>query len=399
MARHPWKGLWRQLCAGRMPAYRVLVPDSVPDSVRETWAARGYDFPASRQAQRGRNPARQLGSGAGETRNLIRSNVLFRTLTGGGIATTGAVGLGTLGISALAGDFFVTGAVATGVFAVGTGVTGGVTGNRYRKDPKRLTRKDRASVRGARWITPQSLGFVPGLKNGQDTDEQRLFHLAVELATRIASTRAWTHPVLTDHVARVDLDDMVAGVGVRLIELVQVRLELDEMRAGTEGPRVEAYLARLAEAFASMADRVMAMHEYLEHLRALDAQLIALDHSERTREMGERVLDIVSRTADDETIGAQFRDLNLEAESHAEAIARLLADLDHTAEEFDDLDAQLQQAEDSTREDRTGADGTRADAAPPAALTAEPDRATRIEEYLDGSRAHRGEAKGESRRG
>jgi predicted nucleic acid-binding Zn-ribbon protein len=181
-------------------------------------------------------------------------------------------------------------------------------------------------------------------------------------------------------VARVDLDDMVAGVGVRLVELAQVRLELDEMRDGTEAARVNAYLGRLAEAFESVADRVMAMHEYLEHLRALDQQLIALDHSERTRAMGERVLDIVSRTAGDDTVGAQFRDLNLEAESHAESIARLLADLDHTAEEFDDLDAQIQKAEEA------GAQEGSADRPQPAALTAEADPAARIERFLDRKR-------------
>jgi hypothetical protein len=348
----------------------------VNDSVLRAWEARGYEFPASRQ---GTMKVRQL-SAPGESRNLFRSSMYFRGLTGAGVATTGTVGAGTLGISALIGDLFAAGAVTTGALAVATGITGAVTGRRYLKDPKRLTRKDRESARGARWITPQSLGFVPGVKNGQDTDEQRLFHLAVMLATRIAATRAWTHPVLADHVARVDLDDMVAGVGVRLVELAQVRLELDEMRDGTEAARVNAYLGRLAEAFESVADRVMAMHEYLEHLRALDQQLIALDHSERTRAMGERVLDIVSRTAGDDTVGAQFRDLNLEAESHAESIARLLADLDHTAEEFDDLDAQIQKAEEA------GAQEGSADRPQPAALTAEADPAARIERFLDRKR-------------
>ena len=376
MARHSWHRLWRQMCSTRLPSYRVLVPDSVSDSVLRAWEARGYEFPASRQ---GTTKVRQL-SAPGESRNLFRSSMYFRGLTGAGVATTGTVGVGTLGISALIGDLFTTGAVTTGALAVATGITGAVTGRRYLKDPKRLTRRDRESARGARWITPQSLGFVPGVKNGQDTDEQRLFHLAVMLATRIAATRAWTHPVLADHVARVDLDDMVAGVGVRLVELAQVRLELDEMRDGTGSARVNAYLTRLAEAFESVADRVMAMHEYLEHLRALDQQLIALDHSERTRAMGERVLDIVSRTAGDDTVGAQFRDLNLEAESHAESIARLLADLDHTAEEFDDLDAQIQKAEEA------GAQEGSADRPQPAALTAEADPAARIEQFLDSKR-------------
>lgn len=364
MARHPWKGLWRQQCAGRLPVYRILVPDSVTDSVIRTWEARGYELPASKQATYSR-----LLNMPGEARNLIRSNILFRTLTGAGAATTGIVGLGTFGVSWLAGDVATGGVITTGLLAAGTGVTGAVTGSTYLRDPKRLSKKDRESARGAQWITPLTLGFVAGKKHGQDTDEQRLFHLAVMLATRIASTRAWTHPILTDHVARVDLDDMVAGIGVRLAELVQVRTELDEMRDGTEAVRVQAYLGRLAEAFESIANRVLAMNEYLEHLRALDAQLIALDHSERTREIGERVLDIVSRTAGDDSLGTQFRDLNMEAESHAESIARLLAELDETAEEFDDLDAQIQKAS-AERPER-------------AALTAEADPATRVDAYLE----------------
>lgn len=374
MARHPWKGLWRQLCAGRLPVYRILVPDSVTDSVIRTWEARGYELPASRQATYTR-----LLHTPGEARNLIRSNVVFRVLTGAGAATTGIVGLSTFGISWLAGDVATGGVITTGLFAAGTGVTGAVTGTKYMRDPKRLSRKDREAARAAQWITPQTLGFVAGVKHGQDTDEQRLFHLAVMLATRIASTRAWTHPILTDHVARVDLDDMVAGIGVRLAELVQVRTELDAMRDGTEAHRVQAYLGRLAEAFESIADRVMAMHEYLEHLRALDAQLIALDHSERTREIGERVLDIVSRTAGDDSLGTQFRDLNMEAESHAESIARLLAELDETAEEFDDLDAQIQKASAAGAADATHQGGA-------AALTAEADPATRVDAFLDGTR-------------
>lgn len=370
MARHPWKKLWRQHCAGRMPGYRILVPDSVTDTVLSTWEARGYALPASRQT----NPARVLGT-PGESRNLIRSNVLFRVLTGAGAATTGVVGLGTFGVSWLAGDPFAGGIAATGLLAAGTGATGAVTGTKYMRDPKRLSRKDREVARSARWVTPTALGFVPGVKNAQDTDEQRLFHLAVTLATRIAATRAWTHPILADHVARVDLDEMVANVGVRLVELVNVRTELDAMSDGTEAVRVRAYLGRLAEAFESIADRVLSMHEYLEHLRALDAQLIALDHSERTREVGERVLDIVSRTAGDETIGSQFRDLNLEAESHAESIAKLLEDLDETADDFDDLDSQIAKA---AQTDGEGADDQ------PAALTAEADPATRVDAYLDG---------------
>ena len=117
--------------------------------------------------------------------------------------------------------------------------------------------------------------------------------------------------------------------------------------------------------------------------------------------MGERVLDIVSRTAGDDTIGAQFRDLNLEAESHAESIARLLADLDHTAEEFDDLDAQIQRAQEAgggagsaasaAGADRPGAAQGADGAASQAALTAEADPAARIEHYLDEKREHRGE--------
>lgn len=338
-ASHPWRALWKEHCARSMPVYRVLVPDSVPHSVRAAWSARGYSTGASRQT----GPMRLLRN-PGETRNLIRSNLVFKGLTGAGAAGTGIAGLSTLGVS-LAADAVATGGlVTTGVFAVLTGVTGGVTGTTYLRDPKRLSKKDRQKAQEARWITPATLGYVPGGRSAQDTDEQRLFHLAVTLAARIAATRSWTHPVLSDHVARVDLDSIIGTLGVRLAELCEVRIQLEEMRDSAEAGRVAAYLRRLAGAFASVADRVVSMHEYLEHLRSLDAQLIALDHSERTREMGERVLDVVARTAGDDVVDTHFRDLNLEAESHAESIQQLLGELDETADEFDDLDSRIAQA-------------------------------------------------------
>ncbi|WP_035282164.1 hypothetical protein [Brevibacterium album] len=338
-AQHPWRALWKEHCARRVPVYRVLVPDSVPDSVLAVWDARGYPVSASRQTG-----AVRLLASPGEARNLIRSNILFKGLTGAGAGVTGITGLSAFGVSWITGDIATGGFVATGILAAGTGVTGGLTGSKYLRDPKRLSRADRQRARQARWITPVSLGYLGGGKKGQDTDEQRLFQLAVTIATRIAATRSWTHPVLADHVARVDLDAIIGTLGTRLVELCEVRSQLDELRDTGEADRVSAYLRRLAGAFSSIADRVVSMHEYLEHLRSLDAQLIALDHSERTREMGERVLDVVARTAGDETVEGHFRDLNLEAESHADSIRQLLGELDETAEEFDDLDSRIAQA-------------------------------------------------------
>lgn len=309
--------------------YRILVPDSVPSSVVSTWLARGYRVSVGSPAPTFASPAM--------SRNLIRSNFVYRTTAGAGLTATGLAALPTA-VIALAGDIVAAGVVTTGVFGAITAVTAGWTGLKYRRDPKRLSKKDKEAAAAARWITPTDLGWIPGLTSGQDTDEQRLFHLAVTTARRIAQTRAWTHPILQDHVARVDLDHAVASIGTRLQELVELRSELESVREPQTSARIDAYLAKLATAFRSMADRVVAMHEYYEHLLDLDRQLTVLAHTEQSKVLGDRVLDVLSRTADDESADWRFRELNIEAESHAEVIKGLLFELEETAEEFDDLD-------------------------------------------------------------
>lgn len=336
-----WKSLWREECGATPPVYRILVPDSVPSSVVSTWLARGYRVSVGSPAPTFASPAM--------SRNLIRSNFVYRTTAGAGLTATGLAALPTA-VIALAGDIVAAGVVTTGVFGAITAVTAGWTGLKYRRDPKRLSKKDKEAAAAARWITPTDLGWIPGLTSGQDTDEQRLFHLAVTTARRIAQTRAWTHPILQDHVARVDLDHAVASIGTRLQELVELRSELESVREPQTSARIDTYLTKLATAFRSMADRVVAMHEYYEHLLDLDRQLTVLAHTEQSKVLGDRVLDVLSRTADDESADWRFRELNIEAESHADVIKGLLSELEETAEEFDDLDdldrrlAQAQQA-------------------------------------------------------
>jgi hypothetical protein len=325
-----WKPLWREACGSTPPAYRVLVPDSVPDSVITTWLARGYRISPSDPA-----PAFVF---PGMSRNLIKSNFLYRATAGAGLTATGIAALPTAMATLATGDLATGGLVTTGVFGVLTAIGAGWTGLKFRRDPRRLSNRDKEAAARARWITPAELGWIPGFQKGQDTDEQRLFHLAVVTARRIRQTRAWTHPILQDHVSRVDLDHAVASIGVRLRELVELRNELESIREPHTAARVDTYLTKLAKAFQSMAARVVAMHEYYEHLLDLDRQLLVLHNTERSRELGDRVLDVLSRTADDESADWQFRELNIEAESHAEVIRNLLTELEETAEEFDDLD-------------------------------------------------------------
>lgn len=331
-----WKSLWREECGATPPVYRILVPDSVPSSVVSTWLARGYRVSVGSPAPTFVSPAMN--------RNLIRSNFVYRTTAGAGLTATGLAALPTA-VIALAGDIVAAGVVTTGVFGAITAVTAGWTGLKYRRDPKRLSKKDKEAAAAARWITPTDLGWIPGLTSGQDTDEQRLFHLAVTTARRIAQTRAWTHPILQDHVARVDLDHAVASIGTRLQELVELRSELESVREPQTSARIDTYLTKLATAFRSMADRVVAMHEYYEHLLDLDRQLTVLAHTEQSKVLGDRVLDVLSRTADDESADWRFRELNIEAESHADVIKGLLSELEETAVEFDDLDRRLAQAQ------------------------------------------------------
>lgn len=335
-----WKSLWKSECGSMVPVYRVLVPESVNEEILQAWNSRGYRCAAGA-------PSAIMLTG-GMRRNLFRSSVLFKGGTGTGAAVTAGFG-GPAGIAWLSGfgDAALALGAAGGVSAVGTGVVAAVLGPKYFKDPKRLSRKNRRKAAEAQWITPAALGFVPGRKDGRDTDEQRLFHLAVTIARKIVRSRAWTHPILTDHVSRVDLDHAVSSIGVRLGELVRLREEIESIRDERTSATVEAYLSKLAIAFTSMANRVVSMHEYYERLIALDRQLMLLHNSEKSRELGDRVLDVLSRTAADDSADWQFRELRIDAESQSEIISGLVAELDQTADTFDDFDSRLAAAQES----------------------------------------------------
>nr|WP_209044174.1 hypothetical protein [Brevibacterium marinum] len=335
--------MWKSECGKSIPIYRVLVPESVNQGVIRAWNARGYRYTAGA-------PSAIMLTG-GMRRNFFRSSVLFKGGTGAGAAVTaGFAAPGGLALLSGFADAALTFGAFGGVTAVGTGVFAAVTGPKYLRDPKRLSRKNRRKVGQAQWITPVALGFLPGRKEGRDTDEQRLFHLAVTIARKIVRTRAWTHPILRDHVSRVDLDHAVASIGVRLTELVKLREEIESIRdAGTE-KSVETYLSKLALAFTSMADRVLSMHEYYERLTELDQQLMLLHNSERSRELGDRVLDVLSRTAADDSADWQFRELRIDAESQSSVISGLVAELEQTADDFDDFDSRLAAAQETLDE-------------------------------------------------
>lgn len=341
MATISWKSLWERSCAGTLPTYRILVPDSVSEDVRKVWRARSYRVDAT-------EPGSQLVT-AGMSRNLIRSRVKFAAATTAGAIATGIAALPTVLISVF-DSVPEGGVITTGIIGTISAAGAGYTGWKYRKDPRRLDRSAKESAGAAEWITPERLGWMPGLTKGQDTDEQRLFHLTVATAQKIARTRAWTHPIMQDHVSRVDLDHAVASIGRRLVELVEIRAELEQMRqtnitagggtpaASSTDKQIVAYLRQLTRAFSSMVDRVLALNAYYERLRKLDQQLLMLDQTERSREIGSRVLDVISRTADDENADWRLQELNIEAEAHAESINELLRELTVTAEGFDDLD-------------------------------------------------------------
>ena len=338
-----WKSLWKNECGKSAPIYRVLVPDSVNEAVLRAWSARGYRYTAGA-------PSAIMLTG-GMSRNFFRSSVLFKGGTAAGTAVTaGFAAPGGLALVSGFADAALTFGGMGAATAVGTGIFAAVTGPKYLRDPKRLSRKNRRKVAGAKWVTPASLGYLPGRKEGRDTDEQRLFHLAVTIARKIVRTRAWTHPILKDHVSRVDLDHAVASIGVRLQELVSLREEIEGIRDAGTAKSVETYLSKLAVAFSSMARRVESMHEYYERLLDLDQQLMLLHNSERSRELGDRVLDVLSRTAADDSADWQFRELRIDADSQSSIISGLVAELDQTADDFDDFDSRLAAAQKSVDE-------------------------------------------------
>ncbi|MCQ9367554.1 hypothetical protein NQ036_04725 [Brevibacterium sp. 91QC2O2] len=356
MAKRSWRTLWRNECGGLRPDYRILVPDSVSPGVIDAWRARGYRVSAAPNSKGGALalpgvaavPVKDLGTfwpvdRPGMRRNLLKSNAAYRFTETAGAVATGATAIPAT-VSTLATDQFAAGGfLATGIVAAVSLAAAGYTGVKYHRDPKRLRNKDKKSAAGARWITPEMLGYTGG-RGGQDTDEQRLFQVTCRIARKIAATTAWTHPLLTDHVAKVDLDHAVASIGQRLVELYRLRAELERVREPQLADQIDAYQDQLATAFNSLSGRVLAMSDYLLQLQELDVQLRLLEHSETAGRLGERVLDVLARTAADEDADWRFRELGVETQAHAEAIHGMLTHLDVTAGRFDDIDRQLDES-------------------------------------------------------
>ncbi|GAB3044032.1 hypothetical protein [Sediminivirga luteola] len=343
-----WRALHKRYVGAARPRYRILVNDSVTEEVRRRWAARGVTNIAML------GPGLPPRSAPGLLRrNLLGSKALF--LGTGAVATSATVSTG--GIAWLAGALtFVeptTGLLWTGGVAAVTGAGTAWTGVRYSRDPRRLRRNERAAARDAVWITPEALR-VPGPRGGmKETDEQRLFHLLCALAQRIVATRAWTHESLQGHMSKLDLDHLVSGIGARLLELTQLRREMERIRSPHSERQLRAVERRLQEAFDSAAARVEGLEGYLQRLLALDELLLKLDHLERSRELGARVLDVLAKTADDEDADWRLQDLNLEAESHAEVIQRLLEELEESADELSFPDPQPSRLPRTSRGDGT----------------------------------------------
>ena len=63
-----------------------------------------------------------------------------------------------------------------------------------------------------------------------------------------------------------------------------------------------------------------------------------------------RVLDVLSRTAADDSADWQFRELRIDADSQSSIISGLVAELDQTADDFDDFDSRLAAAQKSVDE-------------------------------------------------
>lgn len=318
-----WRKLWERELGSTVPSYRFLVADSVSESVTRAWKARGYELASTSGSTKALGPLMH--------RNVLASRAVFiGTTTVGGIVTGGLAFL-TGVASLIVGDLVDPGVIITGLSAAGTLGTSGYTGARYLRDPKRLNKKALEDSQNAMWLTPQALGYSFGR---QDTDEQRLFHLTVHIAQQISRTPAWNDPVLEDHVSHIDLDHAVSTIGVRLQEIYLLRSELESLRDKRTAPQIDAYQEQLAAAFRSIADRVTAMHDYLGGLGRLSVKLGELQRSEQSREIGERVLDVVARTAADDAALTNLEHLGLAADSHVESIQQLLGELESSAAEF-----------------------------------------------------------------
>ncbi|WGW12996.1 hypothetical protein LWF01_04270 [Saxibacter everestensis] len=314
-----WKQLHRVEVGTDRPAYRVLDLASVPAVVRERWSAR--KVPLKPGTAMRFYPQQLLG------RNFIRSGVVATGVGGTAVAAdvaTAAVVFPSNWIG-LIGDG-TAGIVFGTVFAVG-GVGASIAGLRYWRDPRRLRKADRAAAQKAVWITPADLGFRRMHGIARSTDEERLFHLSVRIAERIAATNSWKSPLLDSHPARLDLDENVGQIGRRLLEIRRLRTELETSRSPATQPVVEEHVRSLDAAFASLAARVVTMHDYLEQLRELDGRLWQLEQIERANSLSDRVLDVMAATAGDEHADEQLRELKSDTEVNAETVDAILSDL------------------------------------------------------------------------
>lgn len=353
-----WKPLYLRHAQQQIPVYRILVPQSVPDSVRERWRARGLNLSAG--AAHSYVPRRML------SRNLTRRGVIFHGTVATGVGTTGVVGLGAGGLVGV-GAIDALGAVATSGTVAGIAtVLVGVTGLRHLRDPKRLRASEREAAAGATWITPASFGYSWSKRGVVNPEEQQLFQTLVAISRKIVATRSWTHPLMQGDSSRLDLDHVVGTIGVRLAEIGSLRSDLLASRDADTAPRVDRYLAKLDEVFASLAGRVADIDEYLQRLGRLDLKLGALEHEEQSRVLGDRVLDVLARTADDDAAQWELQDLHLMADSHAEAISQLIGELRTSADALDDfpgdqLDRELARQEDLARANDRETPGNRED--------------------------------------
>ena len=66
--------------------------------------------------------------------------------------------------------------------------------------------------------------------------------------------------------------------------------------------------------------------------------------------IGSAIVDVLSRTAADDSADWQFRELRIDADSQSSIISGLVAELDETADDFDDFDTRLAAAQKSIAE-------------------------------------------------
>ncbi|MBR7502698.1 hypothetical protein KCW65_21655, partial [Mycobacterium tuberculosis] len=125
--------------------------------ILEAWKARGYRYTAGSPSAIMVTP--------GMRRNFFRTSATFKGGTAAGTAVTAGFAAPG-GVALLTGflDAALTFGVLGGATAVGTGVFAAVTAPKYLRDPKRLNRRNRQKAAGAEWLTPASLGYLPGRK-------------------------------------------------------------------------------------------------------------------------------------------------------------------------------------------------------------------------------------------